>query len=823
MVFIDSSEITTSIKNAVRHLKQLGGSLQTNTFTENDLNNIDSVADTLMTLEKEILKLYSDYETESIDSSRLRHRLKLLPITIKNEIQEAIKMARVSNLSVIQQLQKELDTYLEQIRGCTEQDKQYLKAIQELQAEKKRLQDQYDATINEVNERVSQKASLQIRLNETRDAVRETNRQTFDLEEDIMALKERIMQERNDARKEKARLEGEIATTTKQFEEQDHTNQVLKKDVDLATNKLSESEIQLRTMYRERERFENERDELRQQVEEQTELFEMEQHEHDRLLREQLEQTEAAAIALLDYQAKKFDFENRSKTAHEQANKEAENLKTLKQKHDDLLKELEERSALLKSLENSIEEIGKELEEIKKSIAEKLELTSKLNMENAEATKELESMKQAHYMMIDSLKLQMETLEKELQEIRNNRVAKQKEREALLKTIEKAKLTAKDNDIKHNRFVTQTTAKIKDLTERKAFLERTAEEDQKLLKELEEKVSSLKEEYREMKTRLEHEIKFLEEDTTQLLVSIDTNREKITEYTPEYERLVVEHEKVSAAYESAKELMIETKRKKQDVLDKIAQVEREIREKNKSRDIAILAVKECQRETQERMQKAHEEVLKIEEDIYDKGCRLETLEAENERFQKAIDYLESQINLFNRFNAQSGTDLKNIDASNFDLLGILKIGWNKDRQIENTAAQKDLEYIEILTALLKQTEKRKTKVGSIVHRLIGELQQLKYYLEGMSNPATPMRPLHMTSLSQQSRAGRSTSNERERSSIKSPTSQSDPSKSRRRSPSGSRGDRSARSPIHTNDDMQRRPPNSPETYPKRPNSSRRKT
>ncbi|CAF4404049.1 unnamed protein product, partial [Adineta steineri] len=63
MVFMDSSEITTSIKSAVRHLKQLGGSFQTNTFTEADLNNIDQVADTLMTLEKEILKLYSDYET----------------------------------------------------------------------------------------------------------------------------------------------------------------------------------------------------------------------------------------------------------------------------------------------------------------------------------------------------------------------------------------------------------------------------------------------------------------------------------------------------------------------------------------------------------------------------------------------------------------------------------------------------------------------------------------------------------------------------------------------------------------------------------------
>jgi hypothetical protein len=72
---------------------------------------------------------------------------------------------------------------------------------------------------------------------------------------------------------------------------------------------------------------------------------------------------------------------------------------------------------------------------------------------------------------------------------------------------------------------------------------------------------------------------------------------------------------------------------------------------------------------------------------------------------------------------------------------ILESGWKDDRQLEQKSAQKDLEYIDDLTVLLKHTEKRKVKVGTIVHRLIGELQQLKYYLEGMSNPATPALPI----------------------------------------------------------------------------------
>ncbi|CAF5115700.1 unnamed protein product, partial [Rotaria socialis] len=80
---------------------------------------------------------------------------------------------------------------------------------------------------------------------------------------------------------------------------------------------------------------------------------------------------------------------------------------------------------------------------------------------------------------------------------------------------------------------------------------------------------------------------------------------------------------------AAKETMIETKRKKHETQEKIANVQRSIREKNKSRDITMLAVRECQSDTKQRMEKAHEDMLKLEEEIYEKGCRLETLEDEN--------------------------------------------------------------------------------------------------------------------------------------------------------------------------------------------------
>jgi CHASE3 domain sensor protein len=72
------------------------------------------------------------------------------------------------------------------------------------------------------------------------------------------------------------------------------------------------------------------------------------------------------------------------------------------------------------------------LEEIKQDIATKLEKTAKLNLDNTETTKELESMKEAHQIMIDSLKLQMETFNKELQHIRNTRYEKKTKREKFI-------------------------------------------------------------------------------------------------------------------------------------------------------------------------------------------------------------------------------------------------------------------------------------------------------------------------------------------------------------------------------------------------------
>jgi len=89
-----------------------------------------------------------------------------------------------------------------------------------------------------------------------------------------------------------------------------------------------------------------------------------------------LQFTESCGIALLDYQTKKESLEQRAARvcyefyffylsklliqAHERTNEETEKLKTLKEKHDEVSKHIEEQSESSKALEETIKLTEKE-------------------------------------------------------------------------------------------------------------------------------------------------------------------------------------------------------------------------------------------------------------------------------------------------------------------------------------------------------------------------------------------------------------------------------------------------------------------------------
>ena len=176
---------------------------------------------------------------------------------------------------------------------------------------------------------------------------------------------------------------------------------------------------------------------------------------HERFLRpnSRLQYAETCGIALLDYQTKKTSLEERL-AAVESLQSSSDSFHSIdlgsrtKQRGNGEFERIEtetrRRGETHRRGNNGIENLGNHhqwhrkrvghrwgrsskiilvsrLEEIKQDIATKLEKTAQLNLDNSETTRELEEMREAHQMMIDSLKLQMNTLDKELQHIRDTR------------------------------------------------------------------------------------------------------------------------------------------------------------------------------------------------------------------------------------------------------------------------------------------------------------------------------------------------------------------------------------------------------------------
>lgn len=91
--------------------------------------------------------------------------------------------------------------------------------------ERDALEETHRSIMNVLNKHMADKAKAQIKLNETRDVLRDTNQAALDLEDEMISLKESLVKERQEARDEKARLEEEKKIKNKKAASQEEFNQ----------------------------------------------------------------------------------------------------------------------------------------------------------------------------------------------------------------------------------------------------------------------------------------------------------------------------------------------------------------------------------------------------------------------------------------------------------------------------------------------------------------------------------------------------------------------------------------------------------------------
>ncbi len=182
------------IANAITHLKDLQENLRIegHSFSSQDIENCDAVADLIQELENSVKALHSDLETETIKTSQYRHKLTLIRDDLDKEIEENVEAARLSHVHIMDNLKQKLNDINISMSDLHSKDAVLAKGIDELKPQTKSLAARHHKVIQELNKKMAEKAEAQIRVNETNDVLAGVNEKIKEAEEAILLLKEQV-------------------------------------------------------------------------------------------------------------------------------------------------------------------------------------------------------------------------------------------------------------------------------------------------------------------------------------------------------------------------------------------------------------------------------------------------------------------------------------------------------------------------------------------------------------------------------------------------------------------------------------------------------
>ncbi len=182
------------VANAIAHLKDLQENLRTEgcTFSTDDIENCDAVAELLQELETSVKALHSDLETETIRTAQYRHKLSLINVDLQKEIDENVEAARQSHAFVMDDLRQKLGVLSASMSDLHAKDVVLARGIDELKPKTKVLMKRHHQVIQELNAKMAEKAEAQIRVNETNDVLAGVNERVKEAEEAILVLREQV-------------------------------------------------------------------------------------------------------------------------------------------------------------------------------------------------------------------------------------------------------------------------------------------------------------------------------------------------------------------------------------------------------------------------------------------------------------------------------------------------------------------------------------------------------------------------------------------------------------------------------------------------------
>ncbi|OWF37747.1 hypothetical protein KP79_PYT09989 [Mizuhopecten yessoensis] len=737
---------STEVNAAVERLLELADRMRSEDFgfIEKDVQNIDGTIEAIQALEGERFRVHEKLETETIHASILRHKLQFLPGEIKKEIKAAVESARQSNADVLQKLQEQLDgishntVYLE--KRQQELDKQ--NAV--LHPQRELVKEQHEQIISQLNQRMAEKASLQITLNETRDKVRQTNQDIVDLEDGILQLKEDLIVERKEARTEKKKLKRAVTDTTEKTKDQRVLNIVKKKELDVVHEQLLESEGKLESIRRDLRKYETSKAKLEGQERALN-------AQHQKQLKQNGElRNKGNAIIKEDMQSQQ-DFEDNEKQLRKKVEKmkyeserEEEKSMRLQGLKMELHLDLEQKMKVRQVDAENVSDLNDELQAEKRALAMKAEEMGRMQAENVEMHDQIENLDESHRAVMAQLNKQIEDYREQLGKERKERIQVQDEKNSVSKKVEDFKVDNQKYLSDMNKKIQEGKVRHVDLSNEGANLQRELKLDEQEISNLSSDLSEVQGHYETMYTSMQGRIELMEMQIVQYERAIVEKKKKIEEETPIFHDLEKLFEERTNAYDELKRGIAKMRQKK-------SALDEQIRKTLDAKDNLVgpkEKLKESLRtkraESIEQLKKHGEERQKMEREIYQAGCKLKRIIEENKKIEDGCNKYRADMDELQKQMDEDEHVKEMLQNTLAEAKGCLTDSWKSDRNMEERYTERDQIIVDDLGKLMHKTEKRSEKISEISDNLEGELMMLAGFLENLATRRPRDTPVSRT-------------------------------------------------------------------------------
>ncbi|XP_041469295.1 centromere-associated protein E-like isoform X4 [Lytechinus variegatus] len=734
------------VNAALQRLQELAERMKSEEFgfRDNDITMIDGVSEAIKELDAERVKLHMLLETETINSSILRHQLQFFPDQIKKEIMAALESARQSNADELKNLQDKLQLLNETIDDLEETHKKLSKENAILAPERDMVRAQHEEVISQLNQRLADKAGKQIMLNETRDHLRETNQKIVDLETGIVILKEDMIQERSDARQEKKRLKQAVHDTAKKTKKQKEANIAQKKQVDLLQEQLTAKKLELNDILKVIRRF----DTNRTRSEAQEKLLQ-DQLDKELVHNEQMkDEGIKLSLQLTDLETKTGKKEAILQTKvtelERDITKTNKQYDGLKAEHDEKKVIVEEALEVAEKEGSKVQEIDNILQSKKDDLTKKATDTARMKLENDEMEMKMKNLEENHQITVQLLTKQIQDFRENLTRERKERFELQEKRDALSRELEDFRQEfAKYMSTMSDR-INRAKQDHVDLTNEGEQLTKDIAKDDITIKTLEKDLKKAEGNFSKVKKKLHDEIANIENKIADAEATLEAKMKELEEKTPIFEELERMFEEKQEEYNNKKKGIVELKNKKSVLMTSSNRAQREIQKliapgpENETEEVALRHLLKQQRSAAlGRMKEQGRELQELEENIFHAGRKLKAVTEENVKFTGAIEKMKKEcVSIEEQISRHSSLEesLKHLVISQ---RGHLEVGWEKDKALQDEFAKRDQVFLDDITDLCRRADRREQVVSDITDKLQQEILMLASLLETVAERRPP--------------------------------------------------------------------------------------